>query len=113
MANMFMGNMDGNLEKVAFAVGDIRQILNRSEANLVASDEEPGLFLELDGSVCPVQGKANRDHIKSYFIILNSGVAYNASSYQIIFNVKELANSLLRGTAVSGREHLCKRYMNG
>lgn len=113
MVNMVMGNMDGNLERVAFSVNDIRQILNSSEANLVASGEEPGLFLELNGAVCPVQGKVDRKDIKPYFIILDSGIAYNASSYQILFNVKELPNSLLRGTDVFGREHLCQKYMNG
>ena len=65
MVNMVMGNMDGNLERVAFSMNNIRQILNSSEANLVASDEDPGLFLELNGSVCPVQGKVDRENIKS------------------------------------------------
>jgi chemotaxis regulatin CheY-phosphate phosphatase CheZ len=79
----------------------------------VYSTEDPGMFLELGGNVFPVQGNVNKEDIKPYFIVLKSGIAFNSSDYQILFNVKQLPNGLLSGTDVTGRHHLCKMYGNG
>ncbi|MBW2609246.1 MAG: protein phosphatase CheZ [Deltaproteobacteria bacterium] len=110
MSSMVMGNLDGDLEKIAFQMGDIARIVTRYDANLVTSTDEQGLFLELNGNVCPVQGPVDKEDIRAYFIIIVSGVSFNVSDYQILFNVKELENDLLSGTDVTGHQHLCRRY---
>ena len=110
MDNIVMGNLDGDLKRIAFDMQDIKQIIHRDRANLVFSDNGTGLYLEVDGHVSPVQGNHDKETIKSYFIVLNSGATLNTSDYQILFNVKELENHLIKGTDSSGREHLCQMY---
>ncbi len=113
MENVVMGNLDGEIERVAFDTRDIENIVTRYGSSLVFSAGDPGLFLELNGNIFPVQGQVNRDDIKPYFIILKSGIALNSSDYRILFNVKKLPNGLLSGTDVTGKHHLCKIYSNG
>ncbi|MFC1862532.1 protein phosphatase CheZ [Thermodesulfobacteriota bacterium] len=110
MGNMIMGNLDGNLERVAFYISEIGQIISRYDADLVFSNDEPQMFLAVEGDVCPVQNPINRDDIRPYFIVLNSGIAFNTSDYQVIFNVEELSNNLISGIDVSGKKHLCSLY---
>lgn len=108
-----MGNLDGEIERIAFNTEDIESIITRYGSSLVYSAEDPGMFLELGGQIFPVQGQVNKEDIKPYFIVLKSGVAFNSSDYQILFHVKELPNNLLSGTDVTGRHHLCRMYGNG
>ncbi len=107
--SVIMGRLDGNLERVAFDIGNVKQILSRYKANMVFSADDPALFLEVDGHVCPVREPVNRDDIKPYFIVLESGVAFNVSDYQLLFNVKELSSNLLSGTDVTGHQYLCRQ----
>lgn len=113
MRNMLMGDLDGNTERIAFDTQDIEQIITRYKANLVSSDGDPGLFLEYGNRVFPVQKPVDRNDIKPYFIVLRSGVAFNANDCQMLFNTKALSNDLLSGTDTSGKRHLCKKYGNG
>jgi chemotaxis regulatin CheY-phosphate phosphatase CheZ len=112
MNNIIMGILDGNLERVAFSMEDVKKIIDRETANLVYSDNGngTGLYIELDGHVCPVQGVVNKQTIKPFFIVLHSGITLNVNEYQILFNVKELADNLLMGVDVAGHEHLCHKY---
>jgi chemotaxis regulatin CheY-phosphate phosphatase CheZ len=110
---MVMGNLDGEIERVAFNTNEIQNIVTRYGSNLVYSAEEPGLFLEADGNIFPVKGKINKEEIKPFFIILKSGVAFNSNDYQILFNVNKHQNGLVSGSDVSGKQHLCKIYGNG
>jgi hypothetical protein len=68
--------------------------------------------MEYDGRIYPVKGIKNREELKPYFIILKSGVAFNASDYQMLFNTEELPNSLITGIDPSGKKYLCRHYMN-
>jgi chemotaxis regulatin CheY-phosphate phosphatase CheZ len=111
MNNIIMVNLDGDLERIAFRMDDINKIIDREKANLVFSGDNPGLFLEFDGHVSPIQNPVVKEDIKPYFIVLHSGVTFNANDYQILFNVKELSNRLLTGVDASGREHLCHQYV--
>ena len=108
-----MGNLDGEIERIAFNTEDIENIITRYGSSLVYSAEGPGMFLELGGNIFPVQGHVNKEDLKPYFIILKSGIAFNSNDYQILFHVKKLPNGLLSGTDVTGRHHLCKMYTNG
>ncbi|MBN1850791.1 MAG: protein phosphatase CheZ [Deltaproteobacteria bacterium] len=113
MNNMIMANLDGDLERVAFRMEDIQRIIDREKANLVFSGDDSGLYLEYEGQVHPVQGLMNKENIKAFFIILHSGITFNAYNYHLLFNVKELSNHILTGIDSSGREHLCHEYMPG
>ena len=112
MENVVMGNLDGGIERVAFYTKDIENIITRYGSNLVYSAEDPGFFLELNGNIFPIEGAVDRENIKPFFILLKSGVAFNSSDYQILFNVKELPNGLLSGVDVTGKRHLCKIHGN-
>ena len=112
MHNVLMGSLDGNLERMAFNIHDIEHIITRNIAKLVSSNGDPGLLLELNGDVFRIEGSINKDEIKPFFIALKSGIAFNVSFYQILFNVKELPNSLISGTDSAGNQHLCKRFVN-
>lgn len=106
MYNAVMGSLDGDLENVAFGVNRIRRILNRSEANIVNSDNGK-VFLELDGEVFSVEKRSGRE-VKPYFIVLKSSEAFNVSDYRILFEIRELPNSLVMGKDISGQEYLCR-----
>jgi len=110
MDNAVMGNLDGDLEKVVFGLGEIKQVISRYKANLVSSGEDQSLMLELDGQVFPVKGVLDNDHIMPYFIVLNSGDTLNVSDYQLLFSVQELPKNLISGCDVNSNEHLCRRY---
>jgi chemotaxis protein CheZ len=105
-----MANIDGDIEKIAFATQDIKRIIPRYGANLIFSSDGPTLLLELNGEVFPVHGETNKDAIKPYFIVLRSGVAFNSTDYQILFNIEELPNNVLSGINITGQRHLCKIY---
>ncbi|MFP4036900.1 MAG: protein phosphatase CheZ [Desulfobacteraceae bacterium] len=108
MQNVIMGNLDGELEKVAFDPSGVRRILDRSGANIVLSGEG-SLYLELDGDVYPVTYQG--DHrVHSYFIVLADSEAFNVSDYRMLFEVRELPNHLVAGTDSAGRIHLCRRH---
>ncbi len=107
MYNAVMGSLDGDLEKVAFGVSCIRRILARSDANIVSSDNGR-IFLELDGEVFSVERRSEGE-VKPYFIILDSSEAFNVSDYRMLFEVRELPDSLVMGKDISGQEHLCRR----
>jgi hypothetical protein len=68
------------------------------------------LLLELDGKTFPVQGKINKESIRPYFILLESGVVFNSTDYQLLFNIEELPNNIISGTGITGQKHLCKIY---
>ncbi len=106
MYNAVMGSLDGDLENVAFGVSRVRRILNRTDANIVNS-ENGTVFLELDGDVFSVERGSERD-VKPYFIILDSSEAFNVSDYKMLFEVRELPNSLVMGKDIGGHEHLCR-----
>jgi chemotaxis regulatin CheY-phosphate phosphatase CheZ len=112
MHNIIMGNLDGDLERIAFNMEDVRKIVDRETANLVFSNtgNGAGLYIELEDQVCPVQNAVDKESIKPFFIVLHSGVTLNVNEYQILFNVKELANNLLTGVNASGHEYLCHKY---
>jgi len=110
MQNAMMGNLDGDLEKIAFDVNRIRGIFNRSDVNAVNSTAGD-LFLEIDGAVYPVYGK-NGGEVKPFFVVLDSSEAFNVSEYSLLFDVKALPNELLVGKDLSGRSHLCRVHGN-
>ncbi len=108
MQNAIMGNLDGDLEKLAFDPSRVRRILDRSGANVVFS-EESSLYLELDGTVYPVTYQG--DHrVHPYFIVLGESEAFNVADYRMLFEVRALPNNLVRGTDASGLVHLCRRH---
>ncbi len=113
MINVLMGDLDGKTERIAFDTQDIEQIITRYKANIVSSDDDSGLFLEYDNRVFPVQKPADRNDIKPYFIVLKSGVAFNACDYQMLFNTKALSNDLLSGMDALGNRRLCKKHGEG
>jgi chemotaxis protein CheZ len=108
MTNVVMGIIDGNLERLAFEPQDIEMIIPRYSANLIFSSDGPDLLLELNGNIYPVNGKIQKETIKPYFIVLKSGTAYNATDYQMLFNVEMLTEGVLSGVNTSGQKHLCK-----
>lgn len=110
MGNMIAGNLDGNLERVAFHINDIEKIINRFDANLVFSNDTNQLLLDLEGNVCPVQNFNVGDDIRPYFIVMNTGVVFNISEYKIIFDTEGLSNDLISGIDVTGKKHLCRLY---
>jgi chemotaxis protein CheZ len=112
MTNVVMGIIDGNLERLAFEPQEIQMIIPRYSANLIFSSDGPDLLLELNGKIYPVIGKVSKETIKPYFIVLKSGTAYNATDYQMLFNVEELADSVISGISTAGQRHLCKMHLN-
>jgi len=108
MHNAVMGNLDGDLEKVAFDVAGVKRILDRSGANIVHS-EAGELYLELDGDVYPVVKGPQRD-VKPYVIVLKSSEAFNVADYRMLFEVQPLPNNLVMGKDISGEVHLCRLY---
>jgi chemotaxis protein CheZ len=112
MRNLIMGNIDGEIERLAFEPHDIERIIPRYVASLVFSSDGPDLLLELNGKIFTVQGKINKDAIRPYFIILESGVAFNSTDYQILFNIEELPNNIISGISVNGQKHICKIHTN-
>ena len=112
MGNVVMGDLDGRTERLAFDTHEIEQIITRYKASVVSGTEDQD-YMEYMGRIFPVQGIQDRENIKPYFIVLKSGVAYNVSDYQILFNTEDLPNSLVSGIDPSGKKYLCKKYMNG
>ena len=112
MGNVLMGDLDGKTERLAFDTQEIEQIITRYKASIVSGDNEED-YLEFQGKIFPVLSLSDRDNIKPYFIVLKSGIAYNASDYQILFNTEELPNCLVSGVDSSGKKYLCKKYSNG
>jgi len=112
MKNVIMGNIDGDIEKVAFEPHDIERIIPRYGATLIFSAEGPEMLLELDGKIFSVQGSINKEAVRPYFIVLKSGIAFNSTDYQILFNIKELPNDLISGISVTGQKHLCKIHIS-
>jgi len=108
MHNAIMGNLDGDLEKVAFDVAGVKRILDRSGANIVHS-ETGELYLELDGDVYPVAKGPQRD-VKPYVIVLNSSEAFNVADYCMLFEVQPLRNNLVMGKDIAGQFHLCRLH---
>jgi len=111
MKNMIMGNIDGEMERLAFDTQDIERIIPRYGANLIFSADGPDLLLELSEKIYPVQGEINKDAIRPYFIVLKSGKAFNSTDYQILFNIEKLPDNIVSGISVTGQKHLCKTYM--
>jgi chemotaxis protein CheZ len=103
-----MGIIDGNLERLAFDPQDIEMIIPRYSANLIFSVDDSELLLELNGNIYPVSSKINKETIRPYFIVLKSGAAYNATDYQMLFNVQNLDGSVISGIDTAGRKQLCK-----
>jgi chemotaxis protein CheZ len=113
MENVVMGNIDGSLERMAFEISGIERIIPRYDANLIySSADAPGLLLELNGKVYPVQGEIKKDTIKPYFVVLKSGIAFNSTDYQILFSVEQLPSDIISGISVTGQKYLCKVYLN-
>jgi len=113
MGNMLMGDIDGKTERIAFDTNDIDHIITKYKASIVSGCDDHNLLIEYNGQVLPVQGSKEKEDIKPYFIVLNSGVAYNASDYQLLFETKDLPNNLISGIDTSGKKILCKKYING
>jgi chemotaxis regulatin CheY-phosphate phosphatase CheZ len=109
MHNMIMGNLDGDLEKIAFDPTEIKQILNRQKVNAVVTGDNAELFLEVDGAVIPVVQSGNRK-VHPFFIILHSMEAFNVSDYQVLFDVHAVPDDFVRGLDVNGQEHLCRSH---
>jgi chemotaxis protein CheZ len=112
MGNVLMGDLDGNTERLAFDTHEIEQIITRYKARVVSGTDEND-YMEFNGRIFPVKGVKNSEELKPYFIVLKSGVAFNASDYQLLFNTEDLPNSLVSGIDSSGKKYLCSRYMNG
>jgi chemotaxis protein CheZ len=108
MKNVIMGSIDGDIEKLAFEPHDIERIIPRYRANLIFSTDGPELLLELDGKTFPVQGKINKESIRPYFLLLESGAVFNSTDYQLLFNIEELPNNIISGIGITGQKHLCK-----
>ncbi len=113
MHNVIMGNLDGNLQRIAFDIRSVRQIISRHKINIVVSVDQAGLLLEQEGEIYPVKDLMPQDPIKPYFILLHSGVAFNVSDYQILFNVKALPDGMLSGLDIEDRLCLCAQYRPG
>ncbi|MBN2126376.1 MAG: protein phosphatase CheZ [Deltaproteobacteria bacterium] len=109
MNSMIMGVLDGGLERIAFDTEDIRRIITRYKANLVFRNDLPGLFLEFEGRIYSVGQPLDREEIKPYFILLESGTAFNISSYEVLFGLKDLPEHFISGTDASGQEYLCRK----
>ncbi len=105
-----MGNLDGNLTRLAFDIGSVKEIVSLERANLVLAHDDQDLFLKVGDRVCVVERKMNGGDYGNYFIVLNTWKAFNVKDYQILFNVKELPDQLISGTDVTGREHLCRNF---
>ncbi len=112
MGNVLMGDLDGMTERLAFDTHEIEQIITRYKARVVAGTDDND-YMEYNGKIFPVKGIKDTEGLKPYFIILKSGVAFNASDYQMLFNTEDLPNSLISGIDSSGKKYLCRRYLNG
>ena len=112
MGNVLMGDLDGKTERLAFDTYEIEQIITRYKASIVSGSDDQD-YMEYMGKIFPLYGLEDRENIKPYFIVLKSGVAYNANDYQILFNTEDLPNSLISGIDSSGKKYLCRRYTNG
>jgi chemotaxis protein CheZ len=112
MGNVIMGDLDGKTERLAFDTHEIEQIITRYKARIVAGTEENN-YMEYNGRIFPVKGIRDKEEIKPYFIVLNSGIAFNANDYQMLFNTVDLPNNLVSGIDSSGKKYLCQRYLNG
>jgi chemotaxis protein CheZ len=108
MNNVIMANIDGGFEKLAFEINEIERIVPRYSANLVISNNEPDLMLELNGRTFSVNGRIDRETVRPFFILLESGMVYNAIDYQLLFNVQELPGDIISGINITGEKHLCK-----
>lgn len=113
MGNVVMGDLDGKTERIAFETHDIEQVITRYKANVVSGSDDQDLIMEYNSRIFPVRGPVEKEDIRPYFIILKSGIAYNANDCQMLFNVEELPDSILSGIDTSGKKFLCKKYMNG
>ena len=105
-----MGNLDGDLTKVAFDFAEIRRIIHLDGSEAVLSHDRGELFLKIEEDICRVENLKNNGGIGPYFIVLNSSEAFSIKDYRIIFEIQELSEGLLYGKDVSGKVHLCKRY---
>lgn len=112
MGNFLMGDLDGKTERLAFDTHEIEQIITRYKARVVSRTDNCD-YLEFNGKIFPVKGIKDNEELKPYFIVLKSGIAYNANDYQLLFNTEDLPNSLVSGIDSSGKKYLCSRYMNG
>lgn len=113
MGNILMGDIDGRTERIAFDTHDIERIITRYKASIVSGNDNHDLVMEFKGRVFPIYGSAENCDIKPYFIVLKSGIAYNACDYQMLFDTEELPDSLVSGIDTTGKKFLCKKYMNG
>ncbi len=110
MNSVIMGNLDGDLKRIAFSTEDVELVVSRYKANIVSSTDHSGLLLELDNQVFTVEEHSDVNDIKSYFIVLKSGTAYNVTDYKILFKSKSLPSGLLSAKDAAGREYLCRRH---
>ncbi|MFH1490484.1 MAG: hypothetical protein ABII06_16375, partial [Pseudomonadota bacterium] len=113
MQSVIMGSLEGSLERIAFDTGEVKHIISKYKANTVYSESDGGLFVEFRDEVYPVKEFENREEIRTFFILLESGIAYNVNDYQILFNLKDLPDHFLSGTDATGRRFLCRKYENG
>ena len=111
MRNVLMADLDGKTERIAFDTREIEQIITRYRANIVSGNNEQN-YLEINGKIFQIHGLEDRENIKPFFIVLNSGAAFNAKDYQMLFTTENLSNNLLSGMDPSGRKYLCQRYNN-
>ncbi len=105
-----MGNLDGQLTKVAFDFNEIRQIMHVESSEAVLSHDQGELYLKIGEEICKVENLHNNGEIGPYFIVLNSSEAFSVKAYHIIFDIQELPDGLLYGKDASGKLHLCRRH---
>lgn len=110
MPSVIMSHLNGDKESVAFDTEDILQIIKSSEVKMVSLEKEPGVFLEFDGRIYPVEVWSGENDIKPYFVVHRSGAAYNVGGYRLLFNVQQRPDDLISGMDVTGRAYQCRRH---
>lgn len=109
-SNVLMGDPDGNSEKIAFDLENVRKIIGRDAAKMVFDANGSGPVLDVDGHLYAVNNEVSPDRVDPYFILHESGEAFNVKAYGILFHVRPLPDERLSGVDAGGRRYICRRY---
>jgi len=104
-----MANLKSYQHKMAFAAGNVVQVVPRDMHDLYLS-HDGYYFIKYRGKTYRIIGKeVENDHV-SYFVILDSEEAVTVENYRILHDVKPLPGNLVSGVDEEGTEHLCMLY---
>ncbi|MBW2017366.1 MAG: protein phosphatase CheZ [Deltaproteobacteria bacterium] len=113
MGTILMGNIGENQKGIAFQAQDIVRIIRSGDIQMVSSNEEPGVFLDIGGQMYPVREKMDKENLKPYFILHKSGDVLNVEDYRLLFNTRDLDGGDVEGVDVDGKAYRCMWYDGG